>query len=276
MGWRRSVITSLERHPNLPEILGVLAQLPHIADADLPRLAGAWRNTLSIAEARAKALEPDSPLVLDVLNAFEALADLFADDVAGDREFVTVEPAVTVVALKAVRDAIAGAFARPILSRGAHAALLAPWRSVYPVPRFEEPDLGPQAPRVKSVLATLPVLAFRCHDREARDTFERLARLTWSLDESLLETARTEAWQAAVLTARRRVWMLVRRSAAEALSRPCPVCPPPVFDDEVERVLELCQDAACALLVDDAIDDNLTDVLTLPLGELVPRQRTVD
>ena len=41
---RRVSITELENHPNLETILGVLAQLPHIRDDELPRLAGAWRN----------------------------------------------------------------------------------------------------------------------------------------------------------------------------------------------------------------------------------------
>jgi hypothetical protein len=40
------------------------------------------------------------------------------------------------------------------------------------------------------------------------------------------------------------------------------------------RVLALCLDAACALLVCDAIDDNLVDVLTLPVQKLIPKQRT--
>jgi hypothetical protein len=39
-------------------------------------------------------------------------------------------------------------------------------------------------------------------------------------------------------------------------------------------VLAVCLDAACALLVADAIDDNLVDVLTLPVQALIPRQRT--
>ena len=41
-------------------------------------------------------------------------------------------------------------------------------------------------------------------------------------------------------------------------------------------MLSLCLDAACALLVADAIDENLVDVLTLPVQALIPRQRTGD
>ena len=77
------VIDGLEQHPNLPAILGVLAQLPHIADADLTRLGGAWRNTVSVVEARQLALSPDAPLVVEVLTVFEVISALFADDVAG-------------------------------------------------------------------------------------------------------------------------------------------------------------------------------------------------
>lgn len=276
MARRRPTIRSIEQHPNLPEILGVLSQLPHIDDRDLPRLAAAWRNTAYVAEARARSLEPDSPLILDVLNAFEAVSDLFADDLAGDRDFITVDPAVTVVALKSVRDAIAGSFARPILTRAEHAALLAPWRVVFPVQRFDEPDLGPHGSAVKRLLDALPLLATRCHDPVADGTYQRLAALAWGLDESLVETARTEAWQAAVLTARRRLWLMLRRSAAEGLGRQCPTCAPLPLDDDLDRVLTLCQDAACALLVADAVDQTLTEVLTLPLSELLPAQRTGD
>src|SRR5690348_7877914 len=108
---RTAMVTSLDDHPNLTEILGVLAQLPHISDNDLVALAAAWRNTVFLAEARAHALDPDSPLVLEVLAAFEAVQELFADDVSGDADYVTTEPEVASMALKAIRDAIAAAYA---------------------------------------------------------------------------------------------------------------------------------------------------------------------
>src|SRR3954463_81728 len=110
---RTAEILSLEDHPNLPEILGVLAQLAHVSDADLPRLAKAWHNTVFLAEARARALSPDAPLVLEVLAAFEAVQALFADDLSGEEDYLSVEPEVAAVALKAIRDAIAAAYARP-------------------------------------------------------------------------------------------------------------------------------------------------------------------
>ena len=110
---RTTAIARLEEHPNLAEVLGVLAQLAHVGDADLPRLAEAWTNNSAVAEARDKALSPDSPLVLEALAAFEALTSLFEDDLAGEAAYVTVDPAVTSTALKAIRDAIAGAYAQP-------------------------------------------------------------------------------------------------------------------------------------------------------------------
>ena len=58
---RSAVIDTLDAHPNLSEILGVLAQLPHVSDGDLSRLAAAWHNTVALAEARARALDPDCP-----------------------------------------------------------------------------------------------------------------------------------------------------------------------------------------------------------------------
>ena len=161
---RHMTIDRLEEHPNLPAILGVLAQLPHITDADLPKLAAAWRNTVSVAEARRRALSPDSPLVIEVLAAFDAISALFADDIAGDTDYVKIDPAVTVVALKAVRDAVAAVYARPILSRGEYGALMGAWRSVYPRSTIVEPDLGPAGPDIKRLLGTLPQLARRCHD----------------------------------------------------------------------------------------------------------------
>ena len=270
-------IAHLEEHPNLNEILGLLAQLPHISDAEVPELARRWRNTAYIADARAKALSPDSPLVLEVLACFEAVVALFEEDLAGDAHYVTVPVPVTTTALKAVRDAIAAAYAKPILSQGEYASLMRPWREVFPYQTFDEPDLGPSAADVKALLTTMPMLSSRCHDDRGRELYESLARAALSIDGSLRETAREEAWRAAVLTSRRRVWAMVRRSGTEAMSRPCHDCRR--SDDAgtdagmEELVLELCLDAACGLLVSDALDDTLTDILVLPLRELIPMPR---
>ena len=274
LGWRKPAISRLEEHPNALEIVGILAQLPHIPDTDLPRLAQNWTNTVYVAEARAHALEPDSPLVVEVLAAFEALVALFDEDLAGDAEYVTVEPQVTTLALKAVRDAIAAAYAKPVLSRGEYNALIRPWREVYPALALEEPDLGPSGDSVKALLLALPRLAHRCHDHAGREIYDRLARLAAVGDEDLREVARAEAWRVAVLTSRRRIWTMVRRSAAEGLGRWCPDCRDLRDHDDEEMVFSLCADAACAMLVADALDDTLVDVLTLPLADVIPAQRT--
>src|SRR3954447_4488071 len=129
---RTSTISVLEEHPNLSEILGVLAQLAHIRDSDLPRLATAWHNTAAVAEARARALSPDSPLVLEALAAFEALGARFDGDIRGEAAYVTVATDVTTTALKAVRDAIAASYTKPILSRAEYSCLMRAWRAVYP------------------------------------------------------------------------------------------------------------------------------------------------
>ena len=267
-------IVSLDVHPNLPEILGVLAQLPHISDNDLRRLADSWHNTVFLAEARAHSLDCESPLVLEVLAAFEAVQSLFADDVSGEVDYVDIEPELASVALKAIRDAIAAAYARPVLSRAEYTALLAAWRSVYPTDPVEEPDLGERAAQVKGLLTAMPRLATRCHDTAAAALYDEILQSTWTLDEDVRSVAREEAWQAAVLTNRRRVWGLVRRSGAEGIGRFCSQCRVRHDDADTMRVLALCLDAACAMLVSDAIDENLVDVLTLPVQKLIPKQRT--
>jgi hypothetical protein len=269
----RRLITQLEDHPNVGEILGVLAQLAHVADSDLPLLADAWTNNTLLAGARDRSLSPDTPLVLEVLSAFEAVAALFQDDLAGEAVYVTVDPAVTTKALKAVRDAICGSYARPILSKAEHTAMLRPWRTVYPLQSsVDEPDLGPRGDAVRALLESLPQLAARCHDAEGQLLFDALVDLSF-VDEGYRAGARDSAFQAAVLTSRRRIWALVQRSGAEGISRPCYRCPPREDHREVSRVLELCADAACALLVADAVPDDLLEVLTRPLQRLIPHQR---
>ena len=268
----RRIVHALEEHPNLAEIVEVLAHLAHIGDADLPVLAEAWVNNGQLAAARDRALHPDSPLVLEVLAAFEAVAELFSDDLSGEAAYVTVDPHVTVTALKAVRDAIAGAYAKPVLSKAEHAALLAPWRTAFPVARVEEPDLGPEAETVKAVLEALPRLAARCHDAQGELLFRELVALSY-VDESDRAGARDSAFQVAVLTSRRRVWALVQRSGAEGLYRPCYTCGASPDQGDTRRVLELVSDAACALLVADAVPDDLLALLTRPLAQLVPTQR---
>ena len=267
-------VEQLADHPNLPEVLGVLAQLAHVDDAALPLLAQAWVNSPSLAIARDRALAPDSPLVLEVLGAFGAVGALFADDLAGQAAYLTVDRRVTVLALKAVRDAIAGAYARPVLSRREHQALLRPWRTVYPEPTVEEPDLGPRGDQVKALLSCLPVLAGRCHDPAGQALFDALVDRSYLAESERVE-ALASAFDAAVLTSRRRVWALVRRTGTQGMSRGCPTCRTGQVDSErdVQRVLTLCLDAACALLVADAMGDASTELLTDPVTALIPLQR---
>ncbi len=275
MARRTAPVSTLEEHPNLPEVLGVLAQLAHISDADLVRLSDAWVNTVAVAEARDHALSPDSPLVCEVLAAFDAVQALFADDVRGEAAYLTVEPAVAVRALKAVRDAIAASYARPVLARGEHAALMRPWRAVYAADAaLGEPDLGPRGGQVKALLAALPALSARCHDAAGQALYDALVDRSF-VQEADRDEARESAFQAAVLTSRRRTWALVRRSAAEGLSRPCPSCrtTAPASEREDRRVLALCLDAACALLVADAVADDVAALLIDPVTALIPTQR---
>lgn len=264
-------IERLEDHPNLRGILGVLARLAHISDDELVMLAQAWRNTPHIASARDKALSPESPLIIEVLAAFDAVSALYADDIAGGVDYVTVPSDVTTLALKAVRDAIAAAYARPILTRLEHAALNRPWRTVYPRTTASEPDLGPGAADVKRVLASMPALSRRCHDEVSRDAYEGLVVAALTLDGAEHAEMMEAAFRAAVLTGRRRVWTLVRRSAMEGFARPCPSCRGRTADDEIfpdERVVELCADLACAMLVLDALDSGTPATLTGALSML--------
>lgn len=274
---RAPAISRLEDHTNLSEILGVLAQLAHIEDGDLPLLAQAWANSPSIAEARDCALSTESPLILEVLAAFEAVTALFADDLDGEAEYVTIERSVTNTALKSVRDALAAAYARPVLRRSQYDALMRPWRTVYPVATVAEPDLGPRAAQVKQLLAMMPVLSARCHDVNGRELFDALVDRSF-VAETERSDAAASAFQAAVLTGRRRVWTLVRRTGSEGLSRGCSSCRPLGNSEqrELQRVLTLCLDAACALLVADAMPDASTDLLVEPVSLLVPRQRRPD
>ena len=271
---KQATVDRLEQHPNLPEILGILAQLAHVEDAHLPLLAQGWVNSPSLADARDKALSPDSPLVVEVLAAFDAVGALFADDLLGEASYLTVDRDVTSLALKAVRDAIAAAYAQPVLSRREHDALLRPWRAVFDTPTVDEPDLGPRSAQVKALLGALPLLADRCHDATGAALFESLVDRSF-VAESDRADAVASAFDAAVLTSRRRVWALVRRTGAQGLSRSCTTCRRPAADSErdLQRVMTLCLDAACALLVADALPDASTDLLTDPVSALVPLQR---
>jgi hypothetical protein len=273
---RTVTVARLEEHPNLSQVLGVLAQLAHLRDEQLTALADSWVNSPALASARDRALRPDSPLVVEVLAAFDALNALFADDLAGEADYVLLDASVTVRALKAVRDAIAAVYARPVLSRSEYTALLRPWHAVFPRSTVVEPDLGPRGDQVRALLSALPRMSTRCHDEQGAALFDALVDRSF-LGEDDRASAAATAFQAAVVTSRRRVWALVRRTGAEGLLRPCPTCRTTLAGDhEGRRVLELCLDAACALLVADALPDECTDLLADPVLALIPHQRMPD
>jgi hypothetical protein len=268
------VISSLDSHPNAAEILGITAQLPNIADQALPALADAWHNTTFLAEARRRALEPDAPLVLEALARFELVQALFAEEIRGGEDYLTVEPDVAAMALKAIRDAIAAAYARPILSAGEHEALIKAWRTVYPTDLSVAPNFGARASDVTSLLSALPKLSSRCHDAAAAGEFASILAAGSVLDEDIRVAARDEAWHAAVLTSQRRTWQLLRHTAEERSSRGyCRTCRTRGYDEETARVLSLCVDAACGLLVAGSLEDDIVDVLTAPVECLIPSQR---
>jgi hypothetical protein len=268
-------INRLEDHPNLRGILTILAQLVHASDTEIGHLAAIWRNTPRLAAARDKALSPDTPLVVEVLASFDALSAIYADDLAGVDDYVTVDPSITATALKAVRDAIAAAYAKPVLTRPEYTALIRPWRTVYPRGRRYEPDLGPFGSEVKRVLATLPILARRCHDADSLRVYDSLLVSLLARDEITHRNAMETAFTSAVRTGRRRVWTLVRRSAAEGFWRLCPACRTMAnFADTGadQRVMELCADLACTLLVQDILDPDTVASLIAPLHTLIPLQ----
>jgi hypothetical protein len=272
---RRSTapIGALDTHPNADEIRGILSRLPCITDTDLPLLAESWHNTTLLAEARRRALEPDSPLVIEVLACFDTVQALFADELRGNEDYVVVDPEVTSTALKGVRDAVAAAYARPILTIGEHEALMKAWRSVYPTDHVVDPDLGSRSEDVTCLLLAVPQLAARCHEPTAAAEYASILLAAESLDEDIRCAARDEAWHAAVLTSRRRVWQLIRRSGVEGLNRYCTVCHERQRDEDTARVITLCIDAACGLLVAGHLDDDIVDVLTEPVKSIVPAKQ---
>jgi hypothetical protein len=86
--------------------------------------------------ARAHALGPDTPLVLEVLARFEHVDRVFREELSrdflgDDGSATAVKPQVVKHALHAVRDALAAVYARPILSRAEYLALIRPWRRAF-------------------------------------------------------------------------------------------------------------------------------------------------
>ncbi len=264
-----ATITSTETHPHCAEILGVLAQIVHLDDEGLRKLALAWRDTAEVARARDKALQPDTPLILEVLAAFDSLAGLFADDLAGTAPYITLPAPTTALALKAVRDAVAAAYARPVLSPQEYAELSAPWHSVYPDRRMQMPDFGPQHHEVLALLTSIPGLACHRHDPEAAGLRDALLLHARGIDPDQHTLAVESAWQAAVLTGRRRLWFLASRSAQESYTRACGDCARRADDDD-KAVLAVCLGVVAAMLVRDVLDTDSADTLLAPAASLMP------
>jgi hypothetical protein len=143
------------------------------------------------------------------------------------------------------------------------------WRSVYPTDHLVDPDLGDRADDVMSLLLAMPRLATHCHDAAAAADYEAIVAGDDPADDDIRCAARDEAWHAAVLTGRRRVWQLVRRSGAESRDQYCVTCRQRQPDDETARVLTLCVDAACGLLVAGDLEDDIVDVLITPVRSLL-------
>lgn len=139
---RRAAPATLEEHPNVREILGIVERVPHLTERETARLARGWRDNIFLAGARDRALSPGSPLIVDVLAMFDQVDTAFfaspgvglsgEDDGANADTVTTALPAQVTLASKAIRDALAAAYAKPILSRAEYIALIGPWRRTFP------------------------------------------------------------------------------------------------------------------------------------------------
>jgi hypothetical protein len=270
------VISSLESHPNALEILGITSRLACITDDQLIQLAAVWQNTSELGEARRHALEPDSPLVFEALSRFETVQVLFAEEIRGGEEYLGVEPDAASTALKAIRDAIAAAYARPAITAAEHSVLTKAWRAIFPNDRIATPDLGTRPTEVTSLLHALPRLAATCHDEAARAEHAAILDASLAADEDIHWAAREEAWHAAVLTSRRRMWWLIRHTADCERARYCLTCRERERSPETEQVLTFVADAACGLLVSGSLDEDIVEVLTAPVESLIPAHRPAD
>ncbi|HVE98931.1 MAG TPA: hypothetical protein VNA12_07105 [Mycobacteriales bacterium] len=264
-------ISTLEDHPNADEIVGVLALMVQLSDAEISALAVAWRDTDVTADARAQALDADTPLVLEVLAAFDSLAYLYADDLDGEASYVTLPAPVTALALKAVRDAVAAAYARPSLGARQYDALIAPWRTVFPSGAAQAPDFGPQHHDVLSLLGVLSSMACRSHDVEAGRRWSSVLELGGRVDLERHGDAVDQAWDAALVTQRRRLWGLVSRSGQEAFYRRCAHCERSGHEADA-AVLALCLGAVVGVMMGDVLDDDARALLVAPLEALAPYQ----
>lgn len=267
------VYRTLVEHPNAHVVRDVLTRISQLTDSDLTRLAASWRDSLDIASARSAALSVDGPLVLEALSAFDAVAEVFADDLAGEPWAAPLQRSVVQLALKAVRDAVAAAYARPVLHPRQYIVLMTPWLTVFPRAGTGEADLGPRSADVTRLLELLEYMATRCHDSAGESHFDRLVGVAATRDDADVAPAAAEAWAAAVLTGRRRTRALLQRAAREALLHGCAVCGRRPDPDQLAatRVLALVNEAIGALLVCDTMDPGLVEALVLPVADVLAR-----
>lgn len=144
---RRLTVASLDDHPNSREVRGILDRLPTLTEQQIARLARGWRDSAFLANARNRALSPDSPLIVEVLAAFDTLDVSDLSDLSGGADSAApagadpatpvtfgtaLKPQIGNIAKRAIRDAMAAAYARPILGRADYVALIGPWRRTFP------------------------------------------------------------------------------------------------------------------------------------------------
>jgi hypothetical protein len=276
-------VSCLDEHPNIHEILSILARVPQLTDHEIARLANGWRDNSFLASARNRALSPTSPLIIEVLAAFDRVDAVFfdqLDDLADAANSSTGSAARTLnTALKAIRDALAAAYARPILRRAEYIALMGPWHRALPAQQSIPAGIVTRTAAVEELLQALAPLSARCHDPESGRLFAKLAEAAANRDAEATTVAREAAWQRAISSARKRQWMLLRQTVHDTLNRACARCgssrrAAAESAEAVESVRALCADAVCGVLMADALEPALMRTLVDPAAKLLPSPRT--
>lgn len=268
-----TTISTLDQHPNSARITNVLARIGDVTDAHLRALAWEWISGPAPSETRSRALQPENPLIVEVLTVFTVLDEIFSADMSGGVPYVEVDPELAQLGVNAIRDAIAGEYAHPLLGRGEYRALTRPWRAV--MSRVSgEPNQNRQFLLVSTLLDRVRELGTRCHEDELEQRYTLLALRALQCDESEVDGARTIAFAASVRSGRRRTWGLVRNAAMVAASLQCGECAPTLRREyaesgDTERVSTLVADAACGLLVADLVSPGVRARLLHPLSTLI-------
>jgi hypothetical protein len=138
---------------------------------------------------------------------------------------------------------------------------------------MSEPDFGPDRGDVARLFRLMPSLAGRCHDDLGRLLWQSVTDRSAGVDPVAHSAALEAAWAAAVVTHRRRLWRLARRTGTEAFTGRCPACAQRAGTEEDVQLLTYCLGGVYAMLVRDAIDDESFRVLYDPVAGLIPRQR---